>query len=181
MLVSFTASNQSHSRSDQDYFEEAFSDPWVKLIYLICYPIGCIGSVGLGFVLWFEKSGQAGHYRTLINQLVSISIELIIIHCFTTFTVDTYRAVFGAVPTIVCQASLFTNLTLLQIGSICSMTITIVKFIIVCVYKSIPVMDDNFLAKFLRSSFNIISILSTLGYMLVSQKANLYIVSLNNF
>ena len=26
-------------------------------------------------MIWFERSGHAGHYRTLVNQLVSFNLE----------------------------------------------------------------------------------------------------------
>ena len=29
----------------------------------------------LMLVIWFERSGHAGHYRTLVNQLVSFNLE----------------------------------------------------------------------------------------------------------
>ena len=63
----------------EDTFENAFSGvyegPYMKGTIIVTFILLMIGCTGLGFVLWFERSGQAGPYRTLINQLVSYNIE----------------------------------------------------------------------------------------------------------
>ena len=60
-----------------DYFEGAYSEPILKWVMLSIYFSGVIPVIGLGFLIWFERSGQAGPYRTLINRLVSYNIEMV--------------------------------------------------------------------------------------------------------
>ena len=38
------------------------------------YIFGFLGCTGLILVLWFERSGLAGPYRSVVNQLVSQNI-----------------------------------------------------------------------------------------------------------
>ena len=60
---------------DEDFFEGIFEDWTIKSLMIIFHLIS-LGSVGgLMLILWFERSGRAGQYRTLVNQLASFNIE----------------------------------------------------------------------------------------------------------
>ena len=59
----------------QDYFAGIYQSPYIKLAMTLTYSVAVICMIGLGFVLWFERSGQAGHYRTLVNQLSSFNLD----------------------------------------------------------------------------------------------------------
>lgn len=48
-----------------DHFEGVYSNPLVNAFCLILYLVGLMACFGLALVVWFEKSGQAGPYRTL--------------------------------------------------------------------------------------------------------------------
>ena len=74
---------QNYSDNDQiyevnkeifDFFEDGFSSPWLKSSMVLVYLINCLSNGGLGFVVWFEVTGRAGPYRTLVNKLVSFLI-----------------------------------------------------------------------------------------------------------
>ena len=54
-----------------DDFEGTYSENILKWVMMSIYFSGVIPVVGLGFLIWFERSGQAGPYRTLINRLAS--------------------------------------------------------------------------------------------------------------
>ena len=58
-----------------DYFADLYSDPKLQIAFFLNYWIGWIGVVGISFVTWFERSGQAGQFRTLVNQLVSLNLD----------------------------------------------------------------------------------------------------------
>ena len=60
-----------------DIYEDLFSNSFSNWTLAIIYIVGLTGCIGLGLVSWFEKSGQAGPYRTLLNQLTSFKLELV--------------------------------------------------------------------------------------------------------
>ena len=83
ILTNFSTSYQNQSDDDQsyeinkdtsDYFGDGFSSPWLKSSMVLVYLINCLSNGGLGFVVWFEVTGRAGPYRTLVNKLVSFLI-----------------------------------------------------------------------------------------------------------
>ena len=59
----------------EDYFKEVYMNPWINRTAIGFYFVGLVGIAGLALVAWFERSGQAGPYRTLINQIVSFNVE----------------------------------------------------------------------------------------------------------
>ena len=59
----------------EDFFEGLYNNSNMKLIIVLTYCLIVVVLIGLGFVLWFERSGQAGHYRTLVNQLSSFNLD----------------------------------------------------------------------------------------------------------
>ena len=60
---------------DPDYFNEGFESPWLVSSLVIAYTLNCIACGGLSFIVWFEITGRAGPYRTLINKLVCLLIQ----------------------------------------------------------------------------------------------------------
>ena len=59
----------------QDFFAGIYQSPYIKLAMTLTYGVAVMCMIGLGLVLWFERSGQAGHYRTLVNQLSSFNLD----------------------------------------------------------------------------------------------------------
>ena len=86
ILTNFSISYQNQSDDDElyelyeinkdtsDFFEDGFSSPWLKSSMVLAHLINCMSNGGLGFVVWFEVTGRAGPYRTLVNKLVSFMI-----------------------------------------------------------------------------------------------------------
>ena len=79
--VSFTQINETldpvldHQNGTQkDFFENVYSDSMVNGCMIAVYIFGFLGCAGLILVLWFERSGLAGPYRSVVNQLVSQNI-----------------------------------------------------------------------------------------------------------
>ena len=86
ILTNFSISYQNQSDNDElyelskinkdtsDFFEDGFSSPWLKSSMVLVHLITCLSNGGLGFVVWFEVTGRAGPYRTLVNKLASFLI-----------------------------------------------------------------------------------------------------------
>ena len=65
---------EQNSTTQRDFFENVYSDSALNRCMIAVYLFGFIGCAGLILVLWFERSGLAGPYRTLVNQLASQNI-----------------------------------------------------------------------------------------------------------
>ena len=63
-----------------DFFRGIYENQIVSWSMGITYFLGLFGCIALRFVIWFERSGQAGNFRTLVNQLVSFNLEQV--KCF---------------------------------------------------------------------------------------------------
>ena len=81
--TNFSISNQNQSDDDQlyeinkdtsDFFEDGFSSPWLKFSMVLAHLVNLLSNGGLCFVVWYEVTGRAGPYRTLVNKLVSFPI-----------------------------------------------------------------------------------------------------------
>ena len=66
------------SRKTEDAFSELFDDVFIKITLIFSYILGYLTLPVLGMVIWFEQSGQAGPYRTLINKMTSHNLEQVI-------------------------------------------------------------------------------------------------------
>ena len=53
-------------------WNDPFDSVWLKLITLLVYSIELVDSVIMMAFVVYETKGLAGHYRTLINQLLSL-------------------------------------------------------------------------------------------------------------
>ena len=71
-----------NSLHEEDFFAEVYSDPRIVIGMVMLYLIGLGGIVGLVFIIWLERSGQAGPFRTLVNQLVSFNYEAVMFWLF---------------------------------------------------------------------------------------------------
>ena len=52
-------------------WKDPFDSLWLQLITLLVYSIELVDSVIMMAFVVYETKGLAGHYRTLINQLLS--------------------------------------------------------------------------------------------------------------
>ena len=59
----------------EDFFAGIYEDWTIKTFVILFHIISLFSVGGLVLILWFERSGYAGHFRTLINQLSSFNIE----------------------------------------------------------------------------------------------------------
>ena len=58
-----------------EYFDFVYSNPCIDWSLVGIYLFGIINCVGLALVSWFERSGQAGPHRTLLNRLNSLTLD----------------------------------------------------------------------------------------------------------
>lgn len=175
------ASLRIETNQNEDFFFDVFDDWILLMLYGINYVFCVLGCIGLYFVAWFERSGQAGQFRILVNQLVSYNLDQVhkkkvfptplgfqiyvwfqgIIYALST-TIETSRAFFGAFPKPVCLANILIKNVAFSNACLISATITAVKFSFVYVFRCVPVLDDKFLSKFFIICFYMISILAGL-------------------
>ena len=62
--------NISHIK-EEDYFKGVYDIPILNWSMIGVWVLGLGSCLTLGIVSWFEKTGQAGPFRTLVNRLVS--------------------------------------------------------------------------------------------------------------
>ncbi len=61
----------SESRQDpEDAFANVYSNTALNWMMAMIYILGLVSCAGLGYISWFERTGQAGPFRTLLNQLL---------------------------------------------------------------------------------------------------------------
>ena len=58
-------------RIEIDISLDPYGSVWLKLITILVYVVEVIASMVMVAFVAFETQGLAGHYRTLINQLLS--------------------------------------------------------------------------------------------------------------
>lgn len=73
------ASLEIETSIEEDFFWEVYDGPIIQALYLVHYAIGLMGIGGIALIIWFERSGEAGQFRTLVNQLVSMNLDQVTI------------------------------------------------------------------------------------------------------
>ena len=73
--LNFSLGNFSEHHIDDDHFSGLYNDPLTKCTFVLCLFLGFCSVPGMILVIWFERSGQAGHFRTMINQLTSATLD----------------------------------------------------------------------------------------------------------
>ena len=153
-----------------DDFKHVFESIWIKISVSIFTILGCLSCTGLGSISWFERSGEAGPFRTLINQLVTLALDQISVIFLSGAILEILRFSFGPLPTFACRFFLFTYLWAC-LNSLTFITlISVVKFTFLCVYKSIPLMIDNFLSLYIFVVVIFINFLSLFGKFYIEEK-----------
>ena len=62
-------------------------------------------------------------------------------------------------------------------GLILSLIITGTKFMFVCIFRSIPIMDDEFLSLSIVINVNVLSLLATMSKFYIDERSNMFEVS----
>ena len=58
-----------------DKYVGVYESVHIRFAFLTTYMVILVFAPLLAFVIWFERSGQAGSYRTMVNQLASFNLD----------------------------------------------------------------------------------------------------------
>ena len=128
-----------------------------------------------------KKTVNSYNLNALFQTLTNIfQFQLVLYHLFCT-TIDTLRSVVGPLPYAVCTVNVYVkNLAHINI-SLFSLAMTATKFAYVCIYKSIPIMEDNFLSTVIFTTSNTISILAAAAKLYLPGRPILNVVNIIQF
>ena len=73
--INWASSQENYFIDEKDAFAGVYENLNLKLAFAISYIVMIICGLLLGFVIWFERSGQAGHFRTMVNQLTTFMFD----------------------------------------------------------------------------------------------------------
>lgn len=155
--------------TEKDHFEEVYSDVILNLISFGVYLIGTLSCIGLCYASWYEKSGQAGQFRTLVNQLVSHNLDSTVLGCCG-YGIFNLRIIFGPMPFILCRIGNFAGIFAGMNITVISVCITVTKFYFVVIRQSIPIMNDNLIFAILAINTNVINFFAVLAKFYVEEK-----------
>ena len=162
---------------EENYFVDPFGALHMKILATVSYILGLPGCcVALCFI-WFETTGRAGPYRTCINQLVSRLYSLMVIHCVFISLVDLIRVWHGPLSEYVCTPMQVIRLAIGMMAALILSVISILKVWIVCIKKSVPTMDDDFLVTYVTRASFLLSFLYSSALVILPQKPALAHVS----
>lgn len=80
-----------------------------------------------------------------------------ILYIFIPQAIDTTRALYGPLPSVICELDHVFAIAYVTSGTIIGVAVTATKFAFVWIFKSIPSMDDTFLSFFIASTSFMIS------------------------
>lgn len=115
----------------QDFFDEVYKEPWIKAIVIVSYLCSLFGLSGLALLVSFERSGLAGQYRTLVDQLTSLNIGFLLMMALIPNTINNFRALYGPLPMLACQISYFWSTWMCMGLAMTSAVTTATKFFMV--------------------------------------------------
>ena len=75
IIMHFEIANFNFTHRESEYFEYVYSNPFLNCSMVAVYLLGVVSCFGLRLVSWFEQSGQAGPHRTLVNRLMSLTLD----------------------------------------------------------------------------------------------------------
>ena len=83
---------------------------------------------------------------------------------------DHARALFGPLPSVLCRAVTLIRVFCRSNIFILSLTITGTKFFFVCIFQSIPLMDDNFLSFSINLTVNVVMLLAKMSKFYIEDR-----------
>ena len=92
--------------------------------------------------------------------------------------VDNFRAIYGPLPQTICSAVVFFKNVIYCNCVQFTICTTITRFVFVCIFKSIPVMDDKLVAHYLYASINMVSFIIVTTVSVLPGKMPLNYVSI---
>ena len=92
-------------------------------------------------------------------------------------TFDTLRAVIGPLNLTVCRIGVLTKNWMFYNICFFTLLITLTKFTYICIFKSLPAMDDNFIALIMSLIVNLMTSMIIYVWMTLPGKEPLSVVS----
>ena len=160
-----------------DFYLEIYSNQYVNFVLVGLYFLGLFACLGLAFVIWFERSGQAGPFRTVLNQIVSQNIGHLIVFYTIPFGIHTIRILTGPLPLALCQTA---NLLVIFNGInviLLSTTACCLRFVFIIHFKSLPVMNDHLMCRIITNCIFVWSLVACIFKFFHDTRLNPDIVS----
>lgn len=127
--------------------EAYFESLWLRLPATGLYVIGLpIASMGLRFT--YRELLQPGPKKTAVNQILAMNFGILSLHNIFLMGLDLVRLWYGPLPIPFCRGLFVLKGSVYLSISGFLMAITILKYLIVCVWKGFPEnFDDDFISK----------------------------------
>ena len=170
------AANDSHWQHDD--FAGVYSNLYINFAMLFIYSLGFVACIGLGMVIWFERSGQAGPYRTLVNQLVSYRIEQTIYFQIFGFIVPAVRIFAGPLNHIFAVFTHFFIIFTMMNVLLLSIAVAAVRFSYIFIFRSIPNMNDPLLVTLILRIITVWNFFATAFKIFFEEKHLILVVSI---
>lgn len=98
--------------------------------------------------------------------------KIVILYVFG-FIIQTIRPIYGPMPQVVCRVSVaiqvFTGMNIVLL----SLSVTVVRFAFIWIYRAIPTMDDEFLVKFIVRAITLWTAISSAFKYYIEDKINI--------
>lgn len=155
---------------EEDVFEDLYNNYYMTAFLVTLYFLGFFSCLGLILISWFEKSGQAGPFRSLVNQLITLRLDQMVLLYIIGCGINISRRILGPFPGWICKTASF--IQFFTVINICHLTILIsaTRFAFVFYFKSIPTMNDKLISTFFMMITNLWSFLAVLSKMYVEEK-----------
>ena len=136
--------------SENDFFEELYSNTWLKQVTIAVFFLAAIGGLILEVgIIWYEKHGNHP-YRTLINQLFSTISWLVVGYICFVYIPDGARYLIGPLNEKFCDVHFFlknmiSNCILLALDGI-----IFLRYIFIFRLSNFAVVNDDLVCAFLQ-------------------------------
>ena len=128
-------------------WNDPFDSIWLKIVAILTYAVEIFASLIMLAFVDQETKGLFGHYRTLINQLLSYLYGGAAVYGIVCCGIRNLRVLIGPLSKELCHIhDLFVRMLLWYFVLIILM-ITLTKFMFICVWKRMPTMNDDLLAR----------------------------------
>ena len=135
---------------ERDFFEDLYSNTWLKQLTIAIFFLAAIGGLVLEFgIIWYEKHGNHP-YRSLINQLFSTISWLVVAYICFVYIPEGSRYLIGPLNETFCDVHFFlknmiSNCILLTLDGI-----IFLRYIIIFKLFNFAVVNDDLLSQFLQ-------------------------------
>ena len=130
-----------------EQWNDPFDSIWLKIVAILAYAVEILASLIMLAFVDLETIGLFGHYRTLINQLLSYLYGGAAVYGIIFCGIRNLRVLIGPLFKELCHLQdVFTRI-LIWYALLIILMITLTKFMFICVWKRMPTMNDDLLAR----------------------------------